>query len=208
MQLTLDVTPAPFANFYFYPSDPSIYDTIQFYDASYDPGQIGFQPPAWDLGDGSIASDCCPRQRYADDNDYTVKLSVTTHDGRTASTSQVVRVRSHDVAITKFSAPKSANAGQTRQLSVGINSKRYPDNVLVQLLKSVPGGFETVGALTQLVPVRSGNRTTDFNFSYTFTPADAVMGKVTFKAVAILESYRDVLPADNEAIASPTKVMR
>jgi hypothetical protein len=32
------------------------------------------------------------------------------------------------------------------------------------------------------------------------------MGKVTFRAVANLVDARDALPADNQAIASPTKV--
>jgi hypothetical protein len=54
--------------------------------------------------------------------------------------------------------------------------------------------------------VRSGGRTTDFKFSYTFTSTDASLGKVTFKAVASLIGARDALPADNEAVALPTKV--
>jgi hypothetical protein len=65
-----------------------------------------------------------------------------------------------------------------------------------------------VGTLNQQVPVRPSNRTTTFNFSYTFTKDDATMGKVTFKAVANIQGARDALPADNEAIASPTKVNR
>jgi len=63
-----------------------------------------------------------------------------------------------------------------------------------------------IGSLRQVVPVRGGNRTTVFAFSYTFTSADAALGKVTFKAVANLQNARDALPADNEAISPPTKV--
>jgi len=58
------------------------------------------------------------------------------------------------------------------------------------------------------VPVRPSNRTTDFNFSYTFTSEDAAIGKVTFRAVASIIEARDALSADNEAISSPTKVGR
>jgi hypothetical protein len=54
--------------------------------------------------------------------------------------------------------------------------------------------------------LRGANRTTPFSFNYTFTSDDAAIGKVTFKAIANLVSARDALPADNEAIASPTKV--
>lgn len=91
---------------------------------------------------------------------------------------------------------------------VGLNSKRYPEAVQVQLFTSVPGGYQLVGSLTQSVPVCAANRTTDFSFSYTFTSADAQIGKVTFRALALVVGLRDALPADNEAIADPTKVNR
>ncbi len=213
LQFNLQVTPPPVANFYFYPYDPTVFDTIpiQFNDYSYDPVGVGIQSQAWDFGDGATATGCCPTHRYAADGDYTVQLTVTTVDGRTASTSQVVQVRTRDVAITRFSAPQAARAGQTRQISVGVNSKRNPETVRVELFKSIPGpysSFEMVGTLTQSVPVRPSNRTTNFGFIYTFTSEDSSIGKVTFKAVATTISGRDALPADNEAISSPTKVSK
>ncbi len=208
LEFRLEVTPPPVANFGFSPFDPSVFDVVQFFDQSFDPGEAGFASQEWNFGDGTTGTGPSPAHQYAADGDYTVQLTVTTFDGRTASTSQTVRVRIHDVAITKFSVPKSASAGQTRQIVVGINSKRSLETVEVQLFKSVPGGFQFVGFLTQSVPVRPSNRTTDFSFSYTFTGTDAQVGKVTFKAVANIVGARDALPADNEAIASPTKVSR
>lgn len=206
----LQVAPPPVASFTFFPGDPSVFDTVQFIDQSFDPGNTGMIPSQeWDFGDGATATGCCPIHRYAVDGDYAVQLTVTTVDGRTASTSQVVQVRTHDVAITKFTVPQAASAGQTRQITVGVNNNRYPETVQVQLFKSVAGGgFQEIGNLTQSVPVRGANRTTPFSFNYTFTSDDAAIGKVTFKAVANLVSARDALPADNEAIASPTKVSR
>jgi PKD repeat protein len=208
LDVRLEVTPPPIAIFGFSPFDPSVFDVVQFFDNSFDPGQAGFQSFEWTFGDGASGSGAFPTHQYAADGDYSVQLTVTTSDGRTADTAQTVQVRTHDVAITKFSAPKSASSGQTRAITVGINSKRHPETVEVQLFKSVPGGFQFVGVLTQSVPVRPSNRTTDFSFSYTFTSADAQVGKVTFKAVANVVGARDALPADNEAIASPTKVNR
>lgn len=208
MEFRLEVTPPPVANFGFSPGDPSAFDTVQFFDNSFDPGEVGFQSQAWDFGDGATGTGCCPIHRYAADGDYTVQLTVTTFDGRTASTSQTLQVRTHDVAITKFATPKSASAGQTRQITIGVRNSRYPETIRVELFKSVPGGFQFIGFLDQFVPVRSGNRTTDVSFSYTFTSDDASVGKVTFKAVATLLGARDALPADNEAISSPTKVSR
>ncbi len=208
LTFNVDLTPPPTANFSYYPSDPSIYDTLQFYDNSYDPGGIGFQSEAWNFGDGTTATGCCPTHQYAKDADYTVQLKVTTTDGRTGSTSKVVHVQTHDVAIINLMAPTSASSGQTRQITVGVNSKRYPETVRVDIYKSVPGGFQQFGSLTQSVPVRSGNRTTNFSFNYTFTSADATVGKVTFEAVATIIGYRDALPADNTLIAPPTKVTK
>ena len=56
------------------------------------------------------------------------------------------------------------------------------------------------------VPARP-NRNTPFPFGYTFTDEDATIGKVTFKAVAVLPyEVRDALPADNTVIAIATNV--
>ena len=208
VEFRLEVTPPPVANFFFFPGDASSFDVIQFFDGSFDPGGVGIAAQAWDFGDGANASGCCPTHRYAADGSYTTQLTVTTPDGRTASASQTVSVRTHDVAIIKFGAPVAASAGQTRQITVGLNSKRYPETVEVQFFRSVPGGYQQVGSLTQSVPVRASNRTTDFSFSYTFTAADAQLGKVTFKVVANLLGARDALPADNESVAPPTKINR
>ena len=138
-----------------------------------------------------------------------MQLKVTTFDGRIGSTSGPVHVATHDVAITKLTVPTSASSGQTRQISVGLKNNHYPENVLVQLFQSVPlSGFELIDNLTQPVPVRPSNRTTSFDFNYTFTSDDAIIGKVTFKAVAYVLDARDASPADNEATASPTKINR
>ena len=210
-RFTLTVAPQPQAAFSFYPPDPSVFDTIQFYDQSFDPAQIGIQSEAWSFGDGATGTGCCPTHRYAADGAYTVTLTVQTFDGRTASTSQTVSVKTHDVAIKKFTVPQSASVGQTRQIVVGVGDLRYPEMVQVQLLKSTTSScctFQQIGTLTQSVPVRSANRTTSFSFNYTFTSDDAAAGKVTFEAIATILSARDAIPGDNTVIALPTKVSR
>ena len=206
VEFRLEVTPPPVANFFFFPGDPSIFDQVQFQDFSFDPAFIGFEPPHWSFGDGATGSGFFPTHRYAADGDYVVEETVTTLDGRSASTSSTLQVRTRDVAITRFQAPTTGMTGKTSRITVDIRSNRYPETVQVQLFKSVPGGFQLVATSTQTLPTR--NRVTSVAFSYTFTPEDAIIGKVTFKAVASLLSGRDALPADNEAIAPPTRVNR
>jgi hypothetical protein len=210
VQLQLVKTPPPNAAIGHYPSDASSFDTIQFLDQSNDPGQVGFSSSSWEFGDGGTATNpgCCPTHRYLADGDYTVRLTVTTGDGRTASTTRVVQVRTHDVAVAKMTAPQSANAGQSRSIVVGLSNRRYAETVRIDLYRSTPGGFVQFASSTQFVPVRTGNKTSDFAFNYVFTPEDAALGKVTFKAIATIVSARDALTTDNEAISLPTKVGR
>ena len=205
----LEPPPPPVADFYYYPGDPSRFDTIQFCDNSFDPGDVGFQSRTWDFGDGATSIDNCASHQYTADGDYTVQHSVTTVDGRTASTSQIIHVRTHDVAITKVTAPRSANSGQTKAITVAIRNTRYPETVTVDLYKSAPGGEVWISSLTLQVPVLSGNKTKQFTFNYTFTSQDAQIGKVTFRAVATINGANDAFQQDNTAISSPpTKVGR
>ncbi len=202
----LDVAPNPVAQLYYYPSDPSSFDTIQFYDESNDPAGAGISSRAWDFGDGATSTLQYPTHRYTADGDYTVHLTVTTVDGRTASTSQVLQVRTHDVAITRLAVPNSAHVGQTISITVYLQNTRYPETVQVDLSKSIPGGFAGVGSLTESVPVKTAGQTTRFAFSYTVTSDDKAIGKITFRAGANIIGYRDALPGDNELLSTPVKV--
>ncbi|HWC28412.1 MAG TPA: PKD domain-containing protein [Solirubrobacteraceae bacterium] len=206
VHISLDAAPPAVASFFYHPSEPSSLDDVQFHGHSWD--EAGIAAWAWGFGDGATAVGCCPSHRYAADGDYRAELEITTNDGRTASTAHDVAVRTHDVAITKLSVPKSARVGQTARLSVGVSNTRYAETVEVALLRSVPGGggFEQVGQVTQGVPVRTGGRTTSFTIGYTFGPDDATLGKVSFQAVATLVGARDAYPADNAIVALPTTV--
>jgi len=203
----LDVAPNPVARFSYSPPDPSSFDTIQFFDNSFDPAGVGFSSQAWDFGDGATATGCCPTHRYAADGDYTVELTVTTADDRTASTSQVVQVRTHDVSIVRMILPASAHVGQTIAINVYVRNTHYPETVRVDLSRSIPGGFSGVGSLTQLVLVKMGGQSTRFAFTYTVTGDDAAVGKITFRADAIIIGQRDALPGDNELLSTPVKIV-
>ena len=169
LRFQLDVAPPPNAGFWTPVSDPSTLDTVPLYDQSNDPGGNGFSSEVWSFGDGSASltnPGCCPTHRYTTDGDYTVKLTVTTTDGRTASSSVTLHVRTHDVAIARVSVPQTARLGQSKTITVGLANTRYAETVQVQLYRSVAGGgWQPVGTMTQYVPVRGGGRTTDFVFA-------------------------------------------
>jgi len=205
--LHLDITPPPTVGFNLCCSlPPSRFDNIQFYGFANDPGGQGIATETWSFGDGGIANGCCPTHQWAGDGTYTVQFTATTTDGRSATSSQEIVVRTDDVAVTKLLAPTQARAGKAGKITVGISNHNYPETVQVALYRSTPGGGDVVATLTVQVPVSSGRRTTDVVLSYTFTAADAALGKITFLAVASIQNFRDALPIDNELIAPPTKV--
>lgn len=203
--ISIDDAPPATASFFYSPSDPSSFDTVSFYDYSFDFAGIGSR--RWQLGDGFTSTDAGFGHRFAADGSYSAKLDITTNDGRTASSTQTVAVKTHDVAITAMTVPDKGRAGRTKQIAVGVNDSRYPETVRVSILRSVPGaGFEEVGQVTQGVPARAARRKTDFAISYTFSDEDAAYGKVTFEAVATILTARDANPSDNTVIAPATTV--
>ena len=163
----------------------------------------------WTLGDGFRSATESFGHRFTADGSYTTKLDITTTDGRTASTSQIVPVTTHDVAITDMKVPAKARTGRTKKISIAVNNSRYAETVQVSILRSVPGGgFEQVGQVTRDVPARKARRTTAFDMRYTFSDEDAAARKVTFQAVATLVEARDAHPSDNTVIAPATRVRR
>jgi hypothetical protein len=97
--------------------------------------------------------------------------------------------------------------GQTVTVNVHVRNTRYPDTVRVELSRSVPGGFQEVGSLVQLVLVRPpGGNSTRFAFTYTITPADGTIGKVSFRAAATIVDHHDALFGDNTLLSPPVRI--
>lgn len=189
------------------PTAPSVYDNVRFDGYSHDPEGYGTSVEELDFGDGTVVD---PEQsyafhRYAEDGDYTVVLTISGVGGRTATTSQVLSVRTHDVAITGFNHPTAGRVGETKRLTVDVANTRYDENVTVTLYRGTSAGYESVGTATSAVPARP-KRTVRFSFDYTFTDADLAEGNVVFKAVAVAADVRDALPVDNTVIAPATLV--
>ena len=192
------------------PSDADVKMIVLFAVAVYEyhavwVDQLMGTDPSWDFGDGSPLG-TSGEHRYSTDGDYTVTLTSTAPDGRTATTSQIVQVRTFDVEITMFEVPATARVGQTKTITVGVSNSRYNEDVTVTVSRSLPDAqFEAIGTLTKSVRARGTHQTTDFKIPYLFTADDAVATKTTFKA-GISTNQRDAFPADNTIIDFPTRV--
>ncbi len=163
---------------------------------------------SWDFGDGTTAAATkdSVRHQYRADGTYQVALRAATDDGRTATKTYPLRIETHDVGITKLTVPSSARAGQSKPITVHVANTRYAEHATVTLYRSEGGSWREVGLSELEIPAHP-TRKVQVPFSYTFTPQDAVTGKVAFRAVVSL-SYpvRDHRPADNEVISVATTV--
>jgi hypothetical protein len=108
------------------------------------------------------------------------------------------------VAIVSVDVPKIGVVGSTRTVSVYVASGDYTENVHVYLLRSVPGGFETVDLQTQTIPA---NTTAAFRFTYTFTSSDASLGTIAFQAHTLITDHVDPSPVDNVLTSGNVKVV-
>lgn len=187
----------------------SIFEDIPF--SVYHYGNLNEQvSTAWDFGDGTTtppSTATTSAHRYAKDGSYTVTVRATSTDGRTATDSVAVVVKTHDLGITKFSVPSSARAGQQKEITVKVGNTRYLEkNASVALYKAVGYDWVLIGWLKRDVPAHPTDTVT-FKFTYTFTDEDAALGKATLRAQASVPSPAwDALPIDNDVTAVATTV--
>jgi hypothetical protein len=206
-QLLMDVAQPIRAAFSHDPAAPSTFADTEFRNTSTVPDATTPVTAQWDFGDGTTGTGHTARHRYPVDGDYTATLTVAAGDGRTATTSQVVAVRTHDVTISQFTTPSAATVGTTKAINIRIANTRYAEDVTVTLFRSTPSGWSEVGHYAQYVPA-SATGAVNFPFNYTFRPDDAALGKVTFRAVATPAGTTDAQPGDNEVISATTLVRK
>ncbi len=83
----------PIARFSVSPNEPTTADTVQVFDCSSDPRDVGIAWRAWDFGDGATSVGLAPVHRYAQAGEYEVTLTLATFDGRVGIQSQTVAIR-------------------------------------------------------------------------------------------------------------------
>ncbi|MEV6876952.1 PKD domain-containing protein [Amycolatopsis sp. NPDC051128] len=206
-QFSLEETPPLAPDVSVYPSSPTVFDNVSFSASSWNSIDLPLGG-TWDFGDGTTAPVGAEtvHHRYAADGVYPVTLHATSPDGRTATVTEPVTVTTHDVGISKFTVPSSARQGDSKPISVDVTNTRYTETVTVVLSKRSTAYWSEVGRLTLQVPARATGKVR-FPFSYTFSPDDALSGKVAFRAEVQLQyPSTDARPGDNEAISLATTV--
>ncbi|MCX2949566.1 PKD domain-containing protein [Lentzea sp. NEAU-D7] len=197
-----------------YPSNPSVFTelTMEPYSGVQRPlvsGTVQFG----DGGSAQIVPGQPIKHRYAADGQYTVTVTGSTKDGRTGTGTRTLKVDTHDVAVTAFTVPASARAGQTKQFKVSVANTRQDETVRVTLYKvgAAGSGYDLeIGHTTQWVPA-SASGVSDFPFAYTYSAEDAVKGSVEFRVQATLPERAwdaEARPEDNQARAKTTSVRK
>ena len=203
LRFTLGPPPPPRADLAPSSPAPSTFSMVTWFDLSDDPAGIGIASWHWDFGDGATSDVRTPEHRYSADGDYTVTLSITTLDGRTASATRGIRVETHDVRITKVTVPKNTKRGQTIQVRVTVASPLRSETVTVDVGRNPDhNGAPSIGRETAIV---NKGKLVEFRIPYTVTAADAANQKVTFLVLALLPPHaHDGFPSDNQAIETVT----
>jgi PKD repeat protein len=83
----------PIARFSVSPVEPTTSDTVQLFDCSSDPRDVGIAWRAWDFGDGATSVGLAPVHRYTEAGEYDVTLTLATFDGRVAVESKRIAVQ-------------------------------------------------------------------------------------------------------------------
>ncbi len=125
---------------------------VTFSDLSTDPNVItaGITGWSWDFGDGATSTSQNPSRTYASAGTYTVRLTVTTAYGTTASTSQVVTVEAPSWTIDATSSkPVPANATEWAAFlsANSLGSKSAPSSL--HLLQEASGNAaDSIGSMS------------------------------------------------------------
>ncbi|MFD9700162.1 hypothetical protein [Lentzea sp. NPDC059081] len=212
--LTLRVEDAPqikpFAR-YVLPEQPGVFDEVRFGIEPGDPAGRWLRGGEIHFGDGTSAplraSEGVSQvlHRYAADGEYEITISGYTTDGRSGTTTQKLKVETHDVTVSNLVAPATAKLRETTTVEASLTTNRYDENVVVELLRRKATGYwEVVG--TETLPLAKDGMAV-VPFTYTITREDELLGKATLKARVRLAGHEDNHPVDNERVVETIVVV-
>ena len=110
--ITVEINSTPTAAFDYEPESPKVNEGVTFSSRSADADGV-ILAYLWEFGDGETSTVQTPSHRYQDEGAYTVTLTVTDNDGKSASASETLRVDQRDGTLNAdFSwSPKNPSAG-------------------------------------------------------------------------------------------------
>ncbi|MFD4675168.1 PKD domain-containing protein [Lentzea sp. NPDC058450] len=185
--------------------DQSIHDKATTFTVSHSNDYGSSITTEWDFGDGTTLPATGVKEQqhhYAADGTYAVTVRSKSADGRVASATQNVVVKTRDVGITSFKTPALTMPGRPVTVTVGLANHRYAASPRVEFYRSDQAfGWRFIGEKTVQMAADS---TTDVSASHRITTEDAAVGKISFRAVVYL-SDRDSRQ-DNEVISIPTTI--
>lgn len=186
------------------PQHPGVFDEIQFEIDPGDPAGRWLAGGEVRFGDGTSAEIPAVQgtptvsHKYAADGEYELTITGHTADGRSGTTTQILKVETHDVTVSNVAAPATAKVGETGNVEVSVTNTRYAEDVVVELLRQRWDGYhDVVGTVRRHVAKDS---TEVVPFTYTYTADDAALGKATLKARVRLTGREDNNPVDNERV--------
>ncbi len=207
VRLDIAAAPPPLIFFHWVPSSPVPGEDVRFVDDSEDVAGVGIVSWHWRFHDGSTADGPSATYRYRKDGAYPVTLDIRTGDGRTASLTRSVLVRTHDVRIDRFAVPASVKVGRTFKVSLDVSSRHDAEQVVVFLYRTGSNGEVVVAVVGGTVPKAGHGRKATFVIQDRLTAADGAGGSVTYRVVVkLFDEGRDIDPANNTATSPPVKV--
>ncbi len=150
----------PEAAFSWTPIDPNLGESVGFVDES-QAGQGSLQDWSWDFGDGNTSRDRAPFHAYTQKGTYTVRLTVTTDDGLTATTTRHVTVKNLPPQAA-FSFNQDLEVGDRSLVILGVvitfdaSQSRDPDGEIVDYSWNLGDGTTAQGHLVTHVYTQEG----------------------------------------------------
>lgn len=190
------------------PEDPGVFDQVRFGIDPGDPAGRWLSGGEVQFGDGTSApipavqGQAEVSHKYAADGEYELTITGRTADGRSGTTTQKVKIETHDVTVSNVTAPASAKVGETGNVQVSVTNTRYAEDIVVELLRRRSDGYHSVVGTVRQHVAKDG--TVVVPFTYTYSADDAALGKATLKARVRIEGRDDNNPADNERVAETT----
>jgi hypothetical protein len=186
------------------PEHPGVFDQVRFGIDSGDPAGRFLAGGEVRFGDGTTAQiPAVPGQaevshKYATDGEYELTIIGRMADGRTGTSTQTVKIETHDVTVSYVVAPATAKAGDTGNIEVSVTNTRYAEDVVVELLRRKSNGYYSVVGTVRRHVTKDG--TAVVPFAYTYSADDAALGKATLKARVRIDGREDNNAADNERV--------